>query len=530
MNYELLNALRSWRDEQARVEGIEGYRVLNNSALEELARTLPRDKDALCQIKGIKDAKCRRYGKALLGMIGLFSDGKVESEGEKAIHVFEQSLAASNQKKETETNGTETVPSVPVEPLSVSQFLDSLNLELSGMAARIKGEVSSVDVRERVVYFSLKDSEDESLVSCLIFRYQYEVSGVKLAIGDEVIVEGAPDIYKPSGRLSLKVGIIEYAGEGELKKAYEMLFKKLELSGAFSPERKRAIPEFADSIALITSKEGAAIGDFTMNLARAGVHVDFYPTLVEGKKAVFEIIEAIRFFNQTPEKYDTLVVIRGGGSLESLQAFNTEALVNEIVASKIPVLAGIGHERDVSLVALAADHMVSTPTATARYLSISWDEARSNLARQSLALDGSVREFQQAIQMRITRGEEAIRLALESISSRIGVARGNFREAMALFPSYCRTIENRIENARALWKSSLDAGLVLARENLRDSEERIRQYDPMRALRLGYSLVRKEGKIIRESGRLAVGDQIDIQLSRGRVESKITGLTESTEL
>lgn len=523
MNYELLNALRGWRDEQARTEGVEGYRVLNNAALEELARTLPTTKEGLCEVKGIKDAKYRKYGKTILGMIASFTgEANGATEGEQAIAAFEQGLLSPREG----IAGGESVPAGPAEPLSVSQFLDSLNMELSGMAARIKGEVSSVDVRERVVYFSLKDSQDESLISCLIFRYQYDVSGVKLAIGDEIIVEGAPDIYKPSGRLSLKVGIVEYAGEGELKKAYDALYKKLELSGAFAPERKRLIPEFSERIALITSREGAAIGDFTMNLARSGMHVDFYPTLVEGKKAVFEIIEAIRFFNRTPERYDALVIIRGGGSLESLQAFNTEALANEVLGSVIPVLAGIGHERDVSLAALAADHMVSTPTATARFLSASWDEARASVGKQEALLDRMANSILGAISDRVFRAEEAVREALESISNRIFRTQGSFREAAARFPGYCQALALRIEQGPVLWSTRFESALQRSREVLRSEEERIRQYDPKRALQLGYALVRSQGRIVRRVAELKKGDRIDIQLGSGRVESEVTGLTE----
>lgn len=523
MNYELLTALRNWRDEQARTEGVEGYRVLNNAALEELARTLPTTKEGLCEVKGIKDAKYRKYGKTLLGMIASFTGtANGATEGEQAIAAFEQGLLSSREG----VTGGENIPTGPAEPLSVSQFLDSLNMELSGMAARIKGEVSSVDVRERVVYFSLKDSQDESLISCLIFRYQYDVSGVKLAIGDEIIVEGAPDIYKPSGRLSLKVGIIEYAGEGELKKAYDALYKKLELSGAFSPERKRPIPEFAERIALITSREGAAIGDFTMNLARAGMHVDFYPTLVEGKKAVFEIIEAIRFFNQTPEKYDALVIIRGGGSLESLQAFNTEALALEVLASKIPVLAGIGHERDVSLAALAADHMVSTPTATARYLSASWDEARASLGREVVLLDRAASLVLTSVSDRLSRAEEAVRDALGSISDRVSEAQGSFREVVARFPGLCQALIVRIGQGPMYWQARLESALKQERELIRSSEERLRQYDPKRALELGYALVRSRDRLIRNVADLRVGDHIDIQLGSGRVESEVRRITE----
>lgn len=525
MNYELLNSLRQWRDEQARTEGVEGYRVLNNAALEELVRTLPADKEALCSVKGIKEAKYRKYGKVLLGMIASFT-GKSNGAtvGEQAIAAFEKSLLVPQGTEAL--GGGESVSTDPTEPLSVSQFLDSLNMELSGMAARIKGEVSSVDVRDRVVYFSLKDGVDESLVSCLIFRYQYDVSGVKLAIGDEVIVEGAPDIYKPSGRLSLKVGVIEYAGEGELKKAYDALYKKLERSGAFSPERKRLIPEFSDRIALITSREGAAIGDFTMNLARTGMKVDFYPTLVEGKKAVFEIIEAIRFFNRTPERYDTLVIIRGGGSLESLQAFNTEALAQAVLDSKIPVLAGIGHERDVSLAALAADHMVSTPTATARYLSASWDEARASLGRQTLALDRAVSGFQGEIEAKIQDAEEVLRLMLSTLTQKVTLTQMAFREAIALLPGQCHSLRDGLVHSAVFWKTHIEAMLSRGRDGLRSAEERLRQYDPTRALTLGYAIVRKEGRILRGSMDVAIGDRIDIQLGHGRVESEVIGIQE----
>lgn len=507
MNYELLTVLRNWRDEQARVEGVDGYRVLPNGALEELARTLPKDKDTLCTVKGIKEAKYRKYGKTLLAMITDFS----HDEGVSAT-------------PEAASSAIPEIPSGPADPLSVSQFLDSLNLELSGMAARLRGEVSSVDIRERVVYFTLKDADDESVLSCLIFRYQYEVSGVALAIGDEIIVEGVPDIYKPSGRLSLKAGVIEYAGEGELKKAYDALHTKLQLAGAFSLERKRPIPDFAETIALITSEQGAAIGDFAMNLARAGIRVEFYPTLVEGKKAVFEIIEAIRYFNRTPEHYDALVIIRGGGSLESLQAFNTEALVNEILSSRIPVLAGIGHERDVSLAALVADHMVSTPTATARYLSVSWDEARSSLGKHAATLSRAMQEFRVLVRDRVREGEESLRRALNDILERVSMAQAAFREAVALFPEYCRRVTSRLEIDRALWQARVAAALMNARDRLGDIEVRLRQYDPIRVLQLGYSLVHKGGRIVRGTGGLTVGDRIDIQLGQGGIESEVTGI------
>ncbi len=528
MNYEVLTRLRAWRDQQARTEGVESYRVLNNAALEELAQTLPQDKETLCQVKGIKEAKYRKYGKMILKLISERGDSNSPSDDRFAAvagieHQVPHNIKA-DEKVITESQANSDIP------LSVSQFLESLNLELSGMAARLRGEVSSVDIRERVVYFTLKDSVDGSILNCLIFRYQYAVSGVQLAIGDEIIVEGVPDIYKPSGRLSLKVGVIEYAGEGELKKAYDALYKKLETAGAFAPERKRPIPEFSEHIALITSREGAAIDDFRMNLARVGMRVDFYPTLVEGKKAVFEIIEAIRYFNQTPDRYAVLVIIRGGGSLESLQAFNTEALVDAVVTSHIPVLAGIGHERDVSLAALAADHMVSTPTATARFLSSSWDEGRASLGKHTAVFERVISGFQSAIRERVRSAEVTLRVALDSISRQSTLVHASFREAVALFPEYCRRIITQLDGDSVLWQTRFTAALIHITDRLNTSAEQLRQYNPTRVLQLGYSLVRKQGSIVRGTAGLAIGDRIDIQLGQGSIESEVLGVTETRSL
>ena len=274
----LLSQLREWRNDQARVEGVEVFRVLPNAALEALAGALPQSKEEMLTIKGIKEAKYRKYGAALLKIIKeqthSFVVPVLQSADKHPAGIQKKKSWIPDQVGDDKNDLEVRLPNYEDnrkrenedQTLSVSQFLDGLNVELSGMAARVRGEVSSVDVRERVVYFTLKDSRDESTLNCLIFRYQYEVSGVQIAPGDEIIVEGVPEIYKPSGRLSLKVGIIELFGEGALKKAYEMLKAKLEREGLFAPERKRPLPEFPETIALVTSEQGAAIGDFTINL------------------------------------------------------------------------------------------------------------------------------------------------------------------------------------------------------------------------------------------------------------------------
>lgn len=261
MKNGISQALRKWRDQQARTEGVETFRVFPNAVLDALAGTLPQNKEEMLSIKGIKDAKYGKYGAALIKIIAEYVP---ENTGRKKIPVAEDVDFFAYYQEEA------ALPApVPDEPLSVSQFLDGLNIELSGMAARIKGEVTSVSERERWIYFSIKD-KSESMVSALISRHHYEISGVKIAEGDEIIVEGCPEVYKPSGRLSLKVHVIELFGEGALKKAYDALKEKLAGAGLFAPERKRELPLYPNHIALITSKDGAAIDDFRMNLGAQG--------------------------------------------------------------------------------------------------------------------------------------------------------------------------------------------------------------------------------------------------------------------
>lgn len=506
------NELRKWRVRQAQLEGVEPYRVLTNAVLDALALSRPRTKEEMLAIKGIKEARFARYGVALLNIIAEHA-GEVPAPAALSIRDIDTS--------EPQTTGVET--------LSVSRFLDALKLELSGMAGRIRGEVSSVDVRERVVYFTLKDGEDESTLNCLIFRDQYAISGVDLQIGDEVVVEGVPDIYKPTGRLSLKVGVIELFGEGALKKAYDALFKKLETEGVFSPERKRPLPEFPKKIALVTSVDGAAIGDFKMNLIDQGFAVDLYPVSVEGKRAVFDILGALEYFAGRRGEYDVLVLIRGGGSLESLQAFNTEALARAVAELPIPTLVGVGHEKDVTLAALAADRMVSTPTAAAKELSAPWLEARNTVASAAQALPLYFSRELGAVSHALGDGTDRLLWRLRNIREFSERCERQVTEKLSLLLFAVRERQAFLDDVRSRLREG--AGFLVHRvhERVEQLAERLNGYDPKRALALGYSLIQTGGSVLKDSSRVSIGDILDIQLAKGQLSAEVKRIQADTE-
>jgi len=331
----------------ARRDQVELFRVIANQAVEEIASKKPQNKSELLEVKGIKEKKYAKYGEEILAMV------RGDGESEEFVESF---------KEESKV-------------FEVGEYLDFLNEKLQDAEARVKGEVSSVDIRGNYIFFSIKGKDEESLISCFVWKNDYDVSGVALQEGMEVVIWGYPNIYKPSGRLSFQVKLIELVGEGLLKKAYEELKKKLENEGLFAPERKKPLPKYIQKIGLITSHQGAAIGDFISNVGNYGYKIKFFDSRVEGKQAVFELVKGVKWLNKNIPDLDTIVLVRGGGSMESLQAFNAEVLVREIATSKIPVLAGVGHEQDVTLAALTADLMVSTPTAAALEIRRPWDEA-----------------------------------------------------------------------------------------------------------------------------------------------------------
>jgi len=268
---------------------------------------------------------------------------------------------------------------------TISEYINLINQGLKEFSAKIIGEVGEVNVwATGHVSFTLKDEKNKSVINCIIWKSRYELYGIELKEGNKIIASGYPEIWPLTGRLSFKAEVIEYAGEGILKKEYEKLKKKLTEEGIFEISRKRAIPTYPQKIGVITSLKGAVMADFSNNLGKFGFKVKIIDSRVEGQTAVVDLLSSIRTFRK--ENIEVLVIMRGGGSLETLQPFNNEMLVREVVNFPIPVIAAIGHDKDVPLVSLAADLEVSTPSIAAITISESWKEAILFLERLKISL------------------------------------------------------------------------------------------------------------------------------------------------
>lgn len=387
---------------------------------------------------------------------------------------------------------------IQIDIISVGVYLERLNTTLKTEKAKIVGEVSEVKIGPTGhVYFSMKDEKNGSTISCIIWSFKYKMYGVELKNGLKIYATGAPNIYPQSGRLSFIADVIEVAGEGALQVAYEKLRKKLESEGFFAESRKKSIPKYSHRIGLITSKNGAVINDFLTNIGKFGYEILFVDSRVEGQDAVEDLMNAINTLKS--KEIDVLVIMRGGGSLESFLAFNNETLVRAIADFPVPVLTGIGHEKDISLVSLASDKNVSTPTAVASLLNSSWLEALS--------------------QIRLS--EEKIFSRFLSILEIFKNAEKTLFSAIILIDSQIqRVFENISTQAKELVRS-LENMNDQTRDLLSQSAKSIEVYNPQNQLARGYSIVRHNGKVLRSVKNAKKNEKLDISLSDGIIKSQV---------
>lgn len=363
---------------------------------------------------------------------------------------------------------------------SISEYVELLNIGLKRSRAKIIGEVSEVGLGPTGhVYFSLKDEKTAAMLKCICWKSKYALFGIKLEEGLKIIVDGYPEIYQLSGKLSFIAETIEFAGEGTLQKEYEKLKKKLETEGLFAKERKREIPKYLSKVGVITAKQGAVLADFLSNLGKYGFKIKMIDSRVEGQGAVEDLISAIKTFKN--QDIEALVIMRGGGSLESMLAFNNELLVREVVNFKAPVIAAIGHHKDEPLAALAADLAVSTPSIAATTLTEPWRQA-------DFLVETALNVFLQKLDNIIKNGKISLENAEE------GLIFG--------FKSLVSRISRQLENSAKI----------------------IFLNNPERQLKLGYSIARSGGKIIRKLKDTAIGENIDLKVSDGTIIAETLNL------
>lgn len=359
------------------------------------------------------------------------------------------------------------MPDAPA--FTVTEFVSVVNqtLEYAYANVVVTGEIANFRVsKNRWVYFDLKDDTS----SVRFFGTVYQMPG-PLEDGMTVMVRGVPKLHPQYG-FSVTVQAIKPTGEGSIKKAAALLEKKLRAEGLFDESRKRLVPYPPTHIGLITSGESAAFRDFVkiLNARWGGVNVTLIDVQVQGDPAVPQIVSALKQFNTMPDAPDVLVVTRGGGSADDLQAFSTEQVTRAVAASRIPTVVAIGHEVDISLAELAADQRASTP---------------SNAAELLVPDRTAVLRHVQVQRERIAHSAE-----------------------QALFNAR-KHIQTQIDHLSA----TVDHSLAQARQQLTLRTQVLQAYNPQAALQRGYALVRQGQTVVRTGKDIKTGDEITVQLA-----------------
>lgn len=312
-------------------------------------------------------------------------------------------------------------------PFTPTEFVAVANqtLEYAYSGVTIVGEVASFKVNQgKWVFFDLKD--DETCVPCFMTLWSMRQP---LEDGMKVVIRGVPKLTK-WGKFSVTVSQVAPVGEGSLKKAYEMLKKKLTDEGLFDPAKKRAIPSYLNKIGVISSLQAAGYADFIkiINARWGGMKVITAHTQVQGLDAPDQIIRALDYFNERSE-VQVIVILRGGGSKDDLSCFNDEKLVRAVASSKIPVVTGIGHEIDESLVDLAADLAASTPSNAAELLTPDRKQEIMKVRQKTLQI-GEMLTMQ--IDRKITDVQKNITDVFSNIKRELEVKENDLRQRMRL--------------------------------------------------------------------------------------------------
>lgn len=368
----------------------------------------------------------------------------------------------------------------------------------------VTGEVSSANRHRSGLFFTLQDPDGKAAINCVVWNSQLEKLVQMPVGGEQVIVLGSIRLYPQKGQYQLTVWQTLPAGEGLLALRYRQLRNRLEAEGLFALERKRSLPIHPQTIAVVTSPSGAAWGDIQKTLRRRypGLQVLFSPALVQGEQAPASIVAAIERVEQDG-RAEVLILSRGGGAVEELACFNDERVVRAVANSFIPVITGIGHQRDESLADLVADACVHTPTAAAQ-------QVVPELA-----------DLYAHHRQRITALNEAVNQQLETAHDHLQRPRNRLRRLR--LDQQIQTEKQTLSWRRQQLVQATTQQLQMGSQHCQLLRQKLATLDPKAVLKRGYAVVRQEnGAIARSSAELALGQELLIQLGEGEVKVEIT--------
>jgi exodeoxyribonuclease VII large subunit len=371
----------------------------------------------------------------------------------------------------------------------------------------IKGEISNFKMHSSGhLYFSLKD--EASKINCIMFKSYANNLSFKPRDGEAVVVKGKVSVYEKDGAYQLYCYEMKQEGMGELYVAFQELKNKLEKQGLFDVRHKRELPRYPGKVGIVTSPTGAAVRDIINVCKRRnpGVELLLYPALVQGSNASEDIIRGIELLNNRND-IDTIILARGGGSIEELWAFNNEALAYAVYNSKKPIITGVGHETDFTIVDFVSDMRAPTPSAAAELAVPSLEQLKATLENHKeylrASIDNTIRKHRNKT--------ELLRKTLQ-IHSPL---------------SYIINQYNNVDNLQNKLVYRMNSKLEISKERLSKVNAVLEAHNPLKVLNKGYAVLEDlQGNIISEKSMLKASKEIFITVKDGKVKAGLEYLKE----
>jgi exodeoxyribonuclease VII large subunit len=439
--------------------------------------------------------------------------------------------------------------------LTVTQLTREIREVLEGHIGSVwvEGEISNHRLQSSGhQYFTLKDSGSQ--VSCVMFRGSATRSGVRLTDGAQVQIYGEISVYEPRGQYQMVVKQVQLKGQGSLQARFETLKKKLYDEGLFDQDYKQPIPKFPRIVALVTSPTGAAIQDMLNILTRRApwVRLLVFPVRVQGQGVERETIRALEILNAAEQfglpRPDTIVIGRGGGSIEDLWAYNEESLARAIFTSRIPIISAVGHEIDFTITDFVADLRAPTPSAAAELLAPDVAELRRYLESTARTLETRVqtviehhervldltakgpllhepeRQIQQAEQSvddAESRLTHSLREQLRAMSDQI------IEQQQILQQHHPRVLiseaGHRVQIGADRLRQVLEHRLVRLEDRVKARADLMRNLGPQSILSRGFSFtMTADGRSLQDATQVQAGDVLVTRLQRGEVRSVVS--------
>ncbi len=399
-------------------------------------------------------------------------------------------------------------------------------------AVAVRGELSGFTrAGSGHCYFALKDDQGQAaLLRCAMFRRAASMLAFAPADGHKVELRGRLDLYAARGELQLIVESLERVGAGSLYEEFLRLRARLEAQGLFDAQRKRPLPAHPQTLGVITSLGAAALRDVVAALARRApqVRLIIYPSLVQGAEAPAALVSALEAAARHGQA-EALLLVRGGGSLEDLWAFNDERVVRAMAACPLPVVCGVGHESDVTLADLAADLRAPTPTAAAELA-----------AAPQAELMGALQSQQQALSRALHRRLAGLAQGLDHQALRLGSPAGVWRQQSQRLDGLAHRLQHALQPALAACKKAQQhhaqrlrravAGqLWQRRQTLMTGAGRMQALNPEQVLQRGYAWVEDaQGRAVVSSRSLQAGQSVRAVWADGAAQAQVVSVDGAT--